>query len=215
MDDPAARRAAMVAAQLEARGVRAGAVLRAMGTVPRERFVDTLLAEFAYADVPLPIGAGQTISQPYVVAVMAEAAELAATDVVLEVGAGCGYATAVFAQIAARVCAIERHAVLADEARVRLAALGLANIDLRLGDGSLGWPEARRFDAIIVSAAAPDVPEALRAQLAIGGRLVLPVGDIENQQLVKVVRHGEDAFAHEPIMAVRFVPLVGAQGWSF
>ncbi|MCC6851081.1 MAG: protein-L-isoaspartate(D-aspartate) O-methyltransferase [Rubrivivax sp.] len=210
----ARRRAAMVEHQLVARGVRAPALLQAMREVPRERFVEAALADRAYDDSPLPIGQGQTISQPYIVAAMAEAADVRRGDTVLEVGAGSGYAVAVLARLAAHVCAIERHASLADEARARLAALQVGNADLRAGDGTLGWPEpGARFDVIVVSAAGPEVPPALKAQLAIGGRLVMPVGDDSGQQLVKLTRTGEHTFASERITPVRFVPLIGEQGW--
>ncbi|MEF7617613.1 protein-L-isoaspartate(D-aspartate) O-methyltransferase [Aquincola sp. MAHUQ-54] len=213
MDDTTQRRADMVASQLAARGIQSPAVLHAMGTVPRERFVDEADAAVAYEDAPLPIAQGQTISQPYIVAAMIEAADVRAGDVVLEVGAGSGYATAVLSLIADRVCAVERHAALVDAARERLQALGCFNVDLRQGDGSLGWPVPRSFDVIIVSAAAPQVPPALKAQLAEGGRLVMPVGDEGEQRLVKVTRSSAQAFDEEVLTPVRFVPLVGAQGW--
>jgi len=215
----ARRRAEMVEHQIVARGVRSAAVLRAMREVPRERFVDAEMADRACDDSPLPIGEGQTISQPYIVAAMAEAADVQPGDTVLEVGAGSGYAVAVLARLAAHVCGIERHATLADEARTRLAALHIDNADVRQGDGTLGWPEdpqthkARLFDAIIVSAAGPEVPSALKAQLALGGRLVMPVGDESGQQLVKLTRTGEHTFRQERITPVRFVPLIGEQGW--
>lgn len=208
LPDPAAARARMVSTQLVARGIRSPAVLQAMGAVPRERFVDAALAPLAYRDGPLPIGAGQTISQPYIVARMAEAAALAPGDSVLEVGAGSGYAAAVLGRLAAEVCALERHAALADAARARLQALGVANVDLRHGNGTLGWPEARRFDAIVVSAGGAEVPPALKAQLAPGGRLVMPVGDAARQQL-RVLTLGDDgAWRESTLEAVRFVPLV-------
>src|SRR5262249_52029020 len=155
--------------------IRDERVLRAMRTVPRERFVDARLAAFAHDDSPLPIEAGQTISQPFMVAWMAEAAGIGPGDHVLEVGAGSGYASAVLAQLAASVHAIEPLALLADMARERLAALGCRNLQLRTGDGTLGWPEAAPFDAILVAAAGPEVPAPLREQLRIGGRLLMPL----------------------------------------
>lgn len=220
-DGPDGARARMVREQLAGRGIRLPAVLQAMGRVPRERFVDAAMAAHAYDDAPLPIGAGQTISQPWVVARMLEAAAPAAGDTVLEVGAGSGYVAAVLACIARRVCALERQPLLAAAARERLRALGLVDVDLREGDGSLGWPEDVRFDAIVVSAGGPALPPALKAQLAPGGRLVMPVGDGALQRLVCFTRGrgaGAEADADgegtlQTLGAVRFVPLVGAQGW--
>ncbi|MGX5734374.1 protein-L-isoaspartate(D-aspartate) O-methyltransferase [Bosea thiooxidans] len=205
----------MVKTQLTRRGVSDPLVLDAMGEVPREAFVGEGYEEFAYDDLPLPIGHGQTISQPYVVALMIEAAGVRATDAVLEVGAGSGYAAAVLGRIAARVVAIERHPPLAEEARRRLERLGCDNVELHSGDGSRGWPEAAPFDVIIVSAGAPAVPEALKAQLAPGGRLVIPVGRNERYQtLLKLVRQGAAEYASENLGEVSFVPLVGEQGWT-
>ena len=212
-EDLAQRRDRMVASQIVDRGVRAPAVLDAMREVPRERFVEADMAEFAYEDAPLAIGQGQTISQPYIVAAMIEAAEVGVGDVVLEVGAGSGYATAVLSRIAAHVCAIERHEALARSARRRLEALGYLNVDLVVGDGSQGWPGGRLFDAILVSAAGPDVPPSLKAQLAAGGRLVMPVGDSGHQRLVKLTRREPDRFDRLDIAGVSFVPLIGAQAW--
>jgi protein-L-isoaspartate(D-aspartate) O-methyltransferase len=205
----------MVEIQIAARGVRDRMVLEAFRRVPRERFVEPGFEEFAYEDGPLPIGEGQTISQPYIVALMIEAAEIHAGDSVLEIGAGSGYAAAVAAQIANRVHAIERHAPLAGVARQRFAKLGYDNIELRVADGTKGWPEAAPFDAILVSAGGPNVPESLKRQLAIGGRLVIPVGEAERaQKLLKIVRTGEDAFEEDDLGAVAFVPLIGEYGWS-
>ncbi|MDN3922354.1 protein-L-isoaspartate(D-aspartate) O-methyltransferase [Roseateles violae] len=208
-----ARRQRMVASQIANRGVRAPAVLEAMREVPRERFVDAALAEFAYEDSPLPIGQGQTISQPYIVAAMLEAARVARGDTVLEVGAGSGYATAVLSRIAARVCAIERHEALARLARQRLDALGYANVELIVGDGSSGWPGPLCFDVILVSAAGPEVPATLKEQLTIGGRLVMPVGERGRQRLVRLTRLDEQRYEQELIAPVQFVPLIGAHGW--
>ncbi len=201
----------MVERQLQARGIRDPRVLAAMLRVPREEFVAPRLAGVAYDDSPLPIGEGQTISQPYIVACMAEAAEIAPRDRVLEVGTGSGYAAAVLSHLARDVYSIERYATLAAEARARLAALGYANVHVLHGDGRLGWPERAPFDAILVAAAGSEIPPALRAQLAVGGRLVIPVGrHVELQQLLRVRRRSETDYDEEPIADVRFVPLVPA-----
>ena len=213
-EDLAESRDRMVASQVANRGVQSPAVLAAMRRVPRERFVEPGMEAVAYDDAPLPIGEHQTISQPYIVAAMIEAAEVGPQDDVLEVGAGSGYATAVLSRIAAHVCAIERHEALAQAARRRLDALGYFNVDLIAADGSRGWPARRTFDAILVSAAGPDVPVSLKLQLAPGGRLVMPVGDLDHQRLVKVTRLGPDRFDHEDIASVSFVPLIGAEGWD-
>ncbi|WP_121116497.1 protein-L-isoaspartate(D-aspartate) O-methyltransferase [Croceibacterium ferulae] len=212
MIDHAASRDRMVRNQIERRGVRDRQLLAAMRRVPRERFVPEALAEFAYEDSALPIEAGQTISQPWIVATMIEAAELSADDRVLEVGAGSGYAAAVLGEIAAEVIAVERHAELAELARERLAALGYANVEVRLGDGTRGAPDDAPFDVILVAAAGPDVPQALKDQLAPGGRLVMPVGDTDGQTLCKITRI-EDDFDEETLAPVRFVPLIGQEGW--
>lgn len=213
MRDLRQARLRMVDQQIVGRGITRPSVLEAMRTVPREVFVSPGFEEFAYEDSPLPIGEGQTISQPYIVALMADAAEVEAGDKVLEVGAGSGYAAAVFSRIAVRVFAIERHAALGDGARRRLAALGYDNVDVRVADGSRGWPEAAPFDAIIVSAGSPDVPEALKLQLSLGGRLVIPVGDPwQRQRLKKIMRRSFSDFDEEDLGGVMFVPLVGASG---
>ncbi|KRE07550.1 protein-L-isoaspartate O-methyltransferase [Bosea sp. Root381] len=205
----------MVANQIEGRGIRDPAVLTAMRAVPREAFLRKGLEEFAYRDSPLPIGEGQTISQPFVVALMIEAAQVKPGDSVLEVGAGSGYAAAILSRIAGKVHGIERHPALVEQAQRRLAGLGYDNVRLRAGDGTRGWPEAAPFDAIIVSARGPSVPQALKDQLAIGGRLVMPVGD-ENagQSLVKITRRSATDFAtQDDLAAVRFVPLIGEEAW--
>ncbi|MGN2244013.1 protein-L-isoaspartate(D-aspartate) O-methyltransferase [Frateuria sp. GZRR33] len=215
MNDFAEQRQRMVERQLAGRGITDARVLEAMGTIPREAFVGGNLHEFAYEDSPLPIEAGQTISQPFIVARMLQAAELHEGDSVLEIGAGSGYAAAVMGALTACVHAIERHAELADLAQQRFDALGYRNIRLRVGDGSGGWPEAAPFDAIIAAAGGPAVPDVLRRQLAIGGRLVMPVGEaLYRQRLVKITRVAEDRFEEEPLDEVRFVPLVGSYGWS-
>lgn len=214
MFDEAHRRDRMVERQLAARGIVDPRVLEAMRSVPREAFVPADRQHDAYADSPLPIEDGQTISQPYIVAVMAEAAALQPADRVLEVGAGSGYASAVLSLLAARVHAIERQPRLAATARERLDRLGYGSVVLRCGDGSTGWAEAAPFDAILVAAGGPSVPAALRQQLAPGGRLIMPVGEsLDRQHLVKLTRTATHAFREEDLGPVAFVPLVGAQGW--
>jgi protein-L-isoaspartate(D-aspartate) O-methyltransferase len=209
--DFAQARAEMVEEQIVRRGVRDPAVLAAMSSVPREAFVLPELVNRAYADCALPIAEGQTISQPYIVAAMAAAAAIRNTDRVLEVGAGSGYAAAVISRIAGMVFAIERLDGLTSVARARLFALGYGNIELATGDGSGGWPEAAPFDAIIVSAGGPRVPEPLKRQLADGGRLVMPVGPPDDQRLLRLVRQGEE-FIEDDFGGVRFVALVEAGG---
>lgn len=210
-----AERERMVQRQLALRGVKDPAVLEAMRTVPREVFVPGWLHEFAYDDAALPIEEGQTISQPYIVALMIEAAQVGPHDRVLEVGCGSGYAAAVLSRVAGEVYAIERHASLAELARKRLASLGCANVTVAQGDGSRGWEEHAPFNAIIVSAGGPEVPESLQRQLAIGGRLVIPVGaEPRTQTLLRLRRTAEHAFERDPFGRVQFVPLIGSEGWS-
>jgi protein-L-isoaspartate(D-aspartate) O-methyltransferase len=214
MSTAASLRDAMVDTQLVSRGVRDAHVLDAMRTVPREAFVPEPLREFAYEDTPLPIEAGQTISQPYIVAYMIEKASIMSGDRVLEVGAGSGYAAAVLGRIADKVYAIERHEELASLAQERMAALGYDNVEIRTGDGTEGWPEAAPFDAILIAAGSLSVPQPLCRQLVIGGRLVMPVGDADEQRLVRIIRTGERDFDEQDLGAVRFVPLIGAHGWA-
>jgi protein-L-isoaspartate(D-aspartate) O-methyltransferase len=207
-----AARREMVARQIEKRGIRSPRVLEAMETVPRHLFVPAEGIAAAYADEPLPIGAGQTISQPFMVAAMAEAVLLDPKDRVLEVGAGSGYQAAVLSRLAASVIAVETQPTLAASARERLAALGYANVRIELGDGSLGWPSGAPYEAILVTAAAPAVPAPLIEQLAEGGRLVIPVGSPEQQELFRIVkRNGRTT--EESLYACRFVPLRGRYGW--
>jgi len=209
---PEEQRATMVRRHLKARGITSSYVLKAMGEVPRERFVPERLAEFAYEDGPLPIGYEQTISQPYIVALMIEAAEVEPGDRVLEVGAGSGYAAAVLSRIAEEVFAIERHEALADEARERVETLGYDNVRIIAGDGSGGLPQEAPFDAILVAAGGDHVPEPLKRQLKIGGRLILPVGGESMQTLCCILREGEEEWSEHSLGGVRFVPLVGAHG---
>ena len=207
-------RAFMVERHLKARGIDDPLLLAAMGTVPRETFVPEHLQEFAYEDSALPIEAGQTISQPYIVARMLELAEIKPGDKVLEVGAGSGYAAAVMSRMANKVFAIERHEELAKLARARLKRLGYANVEIIIADGTKGLPEEAPFQAIIVSAGGPHVPEALKQQLAIGGRLIIPIGPFGFQTLMRVRRTGKDSFEEEDFGAVAFVPLIGEEGWA-
>jgi protein-L-isoaspartate(D-aspartate) O-methyltransferase len=213
--DLARARADMVEHQIARRGVRDKRVLKAMARIPREAFVLPGWEDEAYEDQPLPIAERQTISQPYIVAYMIEAAGLRPGDRALEIGTGSGYAAAVMAAIAARVYTIDRHPGLAETARRRLQELGFDNIEVRVGDGTLGWPEAQPFDAIIVTAGGPKVPGDLREQLAIGGRLVIPVGEsLHRQRLVRVVREGPADYREEDLADVAFVPLIGEAGWN-
>jgi protein-L-isoaspartate(D-aspartate) O-methyltransferase len=203
----------MVEAQIAARGVRDPRVLAAMRSVPRHRFTQPPGHPEAYRDHPLTIGEGQTISQPYIVALMTEALALQGDERVLEIGTGSGYQTAVLAELAAEVYTVERLEPLAAQARERFKALGLGNIHTRVGDGTQGWPEQAPYDAILVTAASPGMPRSLTEQLVDGGRMVIPVGGQDFQTLNRVTRKG-DAFDEEPICSVRFVKLIGQEGWG-
>jgi len=212
--DPTADRASMVAHQLRARGVSDERVLEAMAAVPRDVFVPDEARSEAYADEALPIGAGQTISQPYMVARMTELLVVQPGDRILEIGTGSGYQAAILAWLGARVSGMERQATLIPEARARLESVGFGDaVDIRLADGSLGDPAGAPWDGIIVTAAAPAIPNALREQLADGGRLVIPVGPRDRQILTVVTRHG-DEWTEEPDGACVFVPLIGAGGFE-
>ncbi len=211
--DRARERASMVQLQLIGRGVRDRRLLAAFSVVPREAFVDPAVADLAYDDSPLPIDEGQTISQPYVVALMIEALGVRRGDLVLEVGAGSGYAAAVLSRLADRVYAIERQPALAEAARDRLHRLGYDNVEIRTGDGTLGLPDAGPFDAILVSAGGPTIPQALIDQLAPGGRLVIPVGMPREQRLLRVAKSAGGKVHREDLGQVSFVPLVGRAGW--
>jgi len=203
----------MVKSQLLSRDIRDPAVLEAMRTVPRHLFVDPDYRQSAYSDGPLPIGEGQTISQPYIVALMTQLLELKGDEKVLEVGTGSGYQAAVLAHIAREVHSIERHPALARRAEAIFDQLGLTNIHVHVGDGTLGLPEFAPYEAVIVTAAAPNVPRALLDQLDDHGRLVIPVGGRWGQYLERWRREGDDLFS-ESITPVAFVPLVGKEGWK-
>ena len=207
-----AQRESMVNVQLRARGIGDERVLAAMGRVPRHEFVSAEYRDQAYEDHPLPIGAGQTLSQPYIVAVMLDVLTLAPSEAVLEIGTGSGYVTALLCELTRQVYSVERVASLARHAEGTLARLGYTNVSVRIGDGSQGLPEYAPFDAIVVSAAAPQIPEALLAQLSEGGRMVIPVGPAHAQQLQLVrKREGQAVVAH--LEGCRFVPLIGDQGY--
>jgi protein-L-isoaspartate(D-aspartate) O-methyltransferase len=209
----APQRAEMIERQLRRRGIEDAAVLAAMAAVPRHEFVPEELRSQAYEDLPLPIGGGQTISQPYIVAAMTAALHLQPNDRVLEIGTGCGYQAAVLARLVKEVFTIERRPELASAASGKLAQLGYTNAHVHCGDGTLGLPEFAPFDAILVAAAAPAVPKPLLAQLAEGGRIILPVGNAERQELQLIEKHG-DAFPAKMLEGCRFVPLVGYYGWQ-
>lgn len=206
-------RARMVEEQLVSRGISDPLVLAAMARVERHCFVDEALQVRAYEDKPLPIGARQTISQPFMVGLMTQALELRGTERVLEIGTGCGYQTAVLAELAATVFSIERISTLAAAARQLLDRLGYYNVVIRVGDGTLGWAEDAPFDAIMVSAGTPQVPRPLVAQLCSGGRLVFPIGEEELQTLVRI-RKEETGLREEYFGDCRFVKLVGRYGWE-
>lgn len=213
--DFAQLREQMVDRQVAARGIRSPVVLAALRKVRRENYVPAHLRALAYDDSALPIEEGQSISQPYIVAYMLDALLLTGGERVLEIGTGSGYAAAVLAEIASEVFTVERHALLANTASKRLHDDGYRNVHVRHGDGTLGWPEQAPFDAIVVAAGGPDVPDSLCEQLTIGGRLVIPVGKtVADQKLVRVTRIEQQRFRSEDLVGVRFVPLIGAEGFG-
>jgi len=203
----------MVKNQIESRGVTDELVLRAMRKVPRHLFVEEAIRETAYGDFPLPIGEGQTISQPYMVAVMTEKLELDKSCKVLEIGTGSGYQTAVLAEICERVFTIERVASLEKKARIRLENMGYTNIAFKIGDGTLGWSQFGPYDGILVTAGSPSVPQVLFSQLTEGGRMVIPIGNSFSQMLTVVTKQNGEML-EEPCFGCTFVPLIGREGWE-
>lgn len=208
------RRQRMLTDHLARRDIRDPRVLAAFARVPREEFVDPEHVQWAYDDSPLAIGHGQTISQPYVVAMTVQALRLEGHERVLEIGAGSGYAAAILGLLAREVHTVERIEPLALSAAARLARLGFRNVFVHHGDGTLGWPQAAPYEAIAVAAGAPRPPPSLLSQLTVGGRIVLPHGDARSQRLVRITRETETQFTEENLGEVRFVPLVGAEGWA-
>lgn len=204
----------MVQEQIISRGITSPRLLEVFLKIPRHLFVQEAMAIQAYSDSPLPIGDKQTISQPYMVALMTDLLELSSSDHVLEIGTGSGYQTAILASLVRRVWTIERIRPLAMQARKILDSLHLLNINIKVGDGTLGWPEEGPFDAILVTAGAPAVPETLATQLAPGGRLVIPVGDESNQTLLRIRKEEDGTLRQETGVGCRFVPLIGQQGWQ-
>lgn len=215
MTDFAKLRERMIEGQIGARGIRDPAILAAFREVPREEFVSDDNKPWAYGDHPLPIEAGQTISQPYIVALMIQAAAIRPGDKVLEVGAGSGYAAAVISRIAATVVGIERQPALVEAARERMRRLGCDNVEIVEGDGTTGWASEAPYNAILAAASGSHVPATLIAQLAPGGRIVMPLGSPGGaQQLVKAIKRADGILDRENLCAVRFVPLIGEEGWS-
>jgi protein-L-isoaspartate(D-aspartate) O-methyltransferase len=207
-----AERRSMVQSQLRARGIRDERVLAAMSRIPRHEFVSADYREQVYEDHPIPIGEGQTISQPYIVAIMLQALALDPSDVVLEVGTGSGYLTALLAELTRKVYSVERHASLARTAQATLARLGYTNVEVVVGDGGNGFPDRAPFDAIVVSAAAPQIPRPLFEQLREGGRMIVPVGPAQAQELQLVRKHGGQPVVSS-MEGCRFVPLIGSEGY--
>lgn len=213
MDYAIARRR-MIQQQIVARGIDDPRLIEAMNKVPRHLFVDEGLWGHAYTDGSLPIGYKQTISQPYIVAAMTAALDLRGSERVLEIGTGSGYQTAILAMLAKRVYSVERISALAGRARKVLDQLQLSNINIKIADGTIGWKDQAPFDGILVAAGAPEVPQEYLFQLAIGGRLVLPVGGYHQQNLMRITRVADKQFHREELMGCRFVPLIGEAGWS-
>ncbi len=204
----------MVRDQIEARGIKDKRLLKVMRKIPRHLFVDEALRNQAYNDYPLPIGEGQTISQPYIVALMTEALELKGQEKVLEIGTGSGYQTAILAELAQSVFTIERVPTLMQRAKAILDSLGYFNVAYKTGNGTLGWPEVAPFQGIIVTAAAPEIPQPYVEQLDIGGKLVIPLGDKFSQVLYKIIKLPDGRIKKQYLCGCRFVPLVGIYGWS-
>lgn len=204
----------MVEQQIVARGVTDVRVIEAMKNIPRHLFVEVGLQAHAYSDSSLPIGAKQTISQPYMVAAMSAALELQGHERILEVGTGSGYQTALLAKLAKRVYSVERIAILAGRARKVLDQLQLSNVNIKIADGTIGWKDQAPFDGILVAAGSPEIPLSYLEQLDVGGKLVLPVGGRDQQILVRVIRQQDGSFKKEQLMGCRFVPLIGEQGWE-
>lgn len=213
MDYAIARRR-MVDQQVVARGIHAPLVIEAMKRVPRHRFVEEALWSQAYGDHPLPIGEKQTISQPYMVALMTQALELKGGEKILEIGTGSGYQAAILSQIVSRVYSVERIPALARRARRVLDDIGCRNINIKLSDGTIGWENEAPFDGIVVTAGSPQVPPHYLEQLTVGGRLIIPVGGRGSQVLKRIIRLGLNDFKEENLLDCRFVPLIGKDGWS-
>ena len=204
----------MVRDQIEARGIKDKRLLNVMRKIPRHLFVEEALRNQAYNDYPLPIGEGQTISQPYIVALMTEALELKGQEKVLEIGTGCGYQTAILAELAQSVFTIERIPTLMQRAKAILDSLGYFNVAYKTGNGTLGWPEVAPFQGIIVTAAAPEIPQPYVEQLEPGGKMIIPLGDKFSQVLYKIIKLPDGRIKKQYLCGCRFVPLVGIYGWS-
>jgi protein-L-isoaspartate(D-aspartate) O-methyltransferase len=212
MDILEVKKRSMIDSQLKSRGISSLEVLRAMSVVPREKFVSSEFIEAAYNDGPLSIGSGQSISQPYMVAMMTEALMLRKNDKVLEIGTGSGYQAAVLQEISSHIYSIEKICSLAENAKTLLGSLGYSDIVIKVGDGTLGWPEEAPFDAIIVTSGSPSVPETLMSQLADNGRMIIPVGSMTHQRIIRITRT-EGNFNKEELLSCVFVPLIGEHGW--
>jgi protein-L-isoaspartate(D-aspartate) O-methyltransferase len=212
-EDFAALRNQMVEKHILSRGIKDSATIKSLLAVPREEFVPLALRRHAYDDSPLPIGEGQTISQPYIVALMTSSIQLSPYDTILEIGTGSGYQAAILSRIVKKVYTIERIPELGEHASNLFKELGFSNIEVKIGDGTLGWKEKGPFDAIIVTAGAPQVPQYLKDQVKVGGRIVIPVGDTLSQRLLLLHKVSEQEWREQVLESVRFVPLIGDQGW--